>query len=53
MSFIPDSNQRHPPQLCPALQEGGHFYIQMDFCEGGTLGQRAHKVRDASYFMAN
>ena len=27
-----------------AWQEGGHFYIQMDFCEGGTLAHRAHKV---------
>lgn len=33
--------------LYTALQEGGHFYIQMDFCEGGTLGQCAHKVGGA------
>ncbi|EFN58091.1 hypothetical protein CHLNCDRAFT_15082, partial [Chlorella variabilis] len=25
-----------------AWQEGGHFYIQMDYCEGGSLAQRAH-----------
>lgn len=28
-----------------AWQEGGHFYIQMDFCEGGSLAQWAHQVR--------
>lgn len=27
-----------------AWQEGGHFYIQMDFCEGGSLGQQAQQV---------
>lgn len=30
-----------------AWQEGGHFYIQMDFCEGGSLAQWASKVRRA------
>ncbi|KAL4427957.1 hypothetical protein ABPG75_002046 [Micractinium tetrahymenae] len=27
-----------------AWQEGGHFYIQMDFCEGGSLAQWAQKA---------
>lgn len=35
-----------------SLQEGGHFYIQMDFCEGGTLGQCAHKVGGAALRQA-
>lgn len=30
-----------------AWQEGGHFYIQMDFCEGGSLAQWARRVRSA------
>lgn len=25
-----------------AWQEGGHFYIQMDYCEGGSLHHRIH-----------
>ena len=25
-----------------AWQEGGHFYIQMDYCEGGSLNQLIH-----------
>lgn len=30
-----------------AWQEGGHFYIQMDLCEGGNLHQLVAAVRHA------
>lgn len=30
-----------------AWQEAGHFYIQMDYCEGGSLHQRIHGPRAA------
>lgn len=29
-----------------AWQEGGHFYIQMDLCEGGSLHQLVAAVRE-------
>lgn len=28
-----------------AWQQGGHFYIQMDLCEGGSLQQLLRQVR--------
>lgn len=31
-----------------AWQQGGHFYIQMDLCEGGSLAQLLRQVRVSS-----
>ena len=34
-----------------AWQEGGHFYIQMDYCEGGSLAQRAARAAAAGHCL--
>ena len=31
-----------------AWQQGGHFYIQMELCEGGSLAQLLFEVRDSA-----
>ncbi|KAL4858673.1 Wee1-like protein kinase [Chlorella vulgaris] len=36
-----------------AWQEGGHFYIQMDFCEGGSLAHQAHRACASGQCMSD
>ena len=33
-----------------AWQQGGHFYIQMDLCEGGSLAHLLAQVRGNTLF---